>query len=526
MQHIILCETDLYRGHSKVRRPVFFLAMALFLLTAALVLYRIAWLGYPVLPVAKGQTWQLLINAYLTPQNEDNGFSLALPPEHTGNMVVEERVVSGTYTFNIEKQGPNRLGIWSGAGVKSLEEITYRATIHSRPRRTAVTQSPLLSPYPPAISKEERKLAEEGARKWQTLAPIARLQAVSSMLKDDQGDSPPNDAISRQWRLVQQKHGRTEAALALLRAADLPARPVEGLQLVEGVQTAPTRWIEVWTGRAWSNLNPETGEIYPAPAALLPLAVGGLPAFRVTGAEVSGIRWIMNRQVVSQWKLLYERISRSANFLDRWSLLQLPPEFQGTFRILLLVPIGALIISILRNVIGLPTFGIFMPLLIALAFRSTGTLYGVTIFCSVLLVGYAVRSLLDKLHLLLVPRLSVILTLVIACFTLLALLGNKLGLREFMAVGLIPFVILTMTIERFFIIIEESGTREAIITAAGSTAISVMTYGIISWEPLQMTFFVYPELILTVAGLQILLGRYTGYRLSELFRFRSLRGSS
>jgi hypothetical protein len=95
-----------------------------------------------------------------------------------------------------------------------------------------------------------------------------------------------------------------------------------------------------------------------------------------------------------------------------------------------------------------------------------------------------------------------------------------------MAVGLIPFVILTMTIERFFIIIEESGTREAIITAAGSTAISVMTYGIISWEPLQMTFFVYPELILTVAGLQILLGRYTGYRLSELFRFRSLRGSS
>jgi hypothetical protein len=251
-----------------------------------------------------------------------------------------------------------------------------------------------------------------------------------------------------------------------------------------------------------------------------------LPAVRAAGAEVSDIRWTLSRQIVSLWKLLYERISRSANFLDRWSLLQLPPEFQGTFRILLLVPIGALIISILRNVVGLPTFGIFMPLLIALAFRSTGTLYGVTIFCGVLLVGYAVRSLLDKLHLLLVPRLSVILTLVIACFTLLALLGNKLGLRELMAVGLIPFVILTMTIERFFILIEESGTREAIITAAGSTAISVVTYWIISWEPLQLTFFVYPELILAVAGLQTLLGRYTGYRLSELFRFRSMGGAS
>jgi hypothetical protein len=137
-----------------------------------------------------------------------------------------------------------------------------------------------------------------------------------------------------------------------------------------------------------------------------------------------------------------------------------------------------------------------------------------------------VRSFLDRLHLLLVPRLSVILTLVIACFTLLALVGNKLGLRELMAVGLIPFVILTMTIERFFVLIEESGTREALITAAGSVAVSVICYGIISWEPLQFTFFVYPELILTVAALQILVGRYTGYRLSELVRFRNMEGPS
>ena len=293
-----------------------------------------------------------------------------------------------------------------------------------------------------------------------------------------------------------------------------------------GVHTRTAQWIEVLTGRTWTNLNPETGEIYPEKAPLLPLAVGGLPAVAVTGAEVSDIRWALSRQVVSQWKLLYERITRSAHFLDRWSLLQLPPEFQGTFRILLLVPIGTLIIAVLRNVVGLPTFGIFMPMLIALAFRSTGPLYGIAIFCGVLAVGFAVRSFLDRLHLLLVPRLSVILTLVIACFTVLALVGNKWGVRELMAVGLIPFVILTMTIERFFIIIEESGSREALITAAGSIAVSIVTYGIIGWETLQMTFFVYPELILSVAALQILLGRYTGYRLSELFRFRKFEGNA
>jgi hypothetical protein len=241
---------------------------------------------------------------------------------------------------------------------------------------------------------------------------------------------------------------------------------------------------------------------------------------------LSEIRWILNREVVSQWRVHSERIQRSNRFLDRWSLFRLPPEFQQTFRILLLVPIGALIIGLLRNLVGFPTFGIFMPVLLALAFRSTGLVYGLGIFAGVLFVGYAVRRGLDKLRLLLVPRMSVILTLVIASFTLLALVGNKIGLRQLMAVGLLPFVILTMVIERFFVLVEEAGVREGLQTAAGSAAVSIIAYEIISWEPLQLTFFVYPELLAAVAAVQILLGRYTGYRLSEVFRFRSLGGPS
>jgi hypothetical protein len=221
----------------------------------------------------------------------------------------------------------------------------------------------------------------------------------------------------------------------------------------------------------------------------------------------------------------FERILRSNRLLDRWSLFRLPAEFQRTFRILILVPIGALMICLLRNIIGFPTFGIFLPVLIALAFRNTGLAYGLGIFWGVVLIGYVVRRWIEKLRLLLVPRLSVILTLVIVCITVFALLGNKLGLREFMAVGLLPFVILTMTIERFFVIIEEAGVREGLWTAAGSAGVAVVTYGILEIEPFQLTFFVYPELLLAVTAVQVLLGRYTGYRLLELFRFRRFGGA-
>ena len=509
-----------------MRRPTFLLVGALFLLTSGLVLYRIVWLEHPILPMAPGQTWQLLIDVHLLPGSEDSMLSLGLPHEQTGKMIVEEHVFSGRYSFATLKQGPNRMGVWSVSGLAGPEQITYRATILDRPQRKLISQSPLVGLHRSTLNSEEQRSLENVSLAWSGLAPPARLQAIASALQGNWGKERPKETLFPQWLALQQKHGRINVVLALLTAAGLPARPVEGLILTEGVQYTTVRWIEVWTGRAWSNLDPEKGEIYQVSAMLLPLVVGDLPAVSVEGAHVSDIRWILSRQVVNHWRLHFGRVTHSDTFLDRWSLFRLPLEFQITFRILLLVPIGALIISFLRNFIGLPTFGIFMPMLMALAFRSTGLLYGVIIFSGVLGVGYMTRVVLDRFHLLLVSRLSVILTLVIACFTLLALVGNKLGLREFMAVGLIPFVILTMTIERFFVIIEELGVKQALLTTVGSTSVSIITYAIIKWETLQLTFFVYPELLFAVAALQILIGRYTGYRVSELFRFRNLREPS
>jgi len=507
-----------------VKRPAVWLALAFLLLTAALLTYRIVWLGYPVFPTAPGRTWQLLIDAHIKGGGGETTLALAVPSEQVGRMLVEEKVSSGALNFNLLREGPNRIGVWSGTIGPGEEEVNYRAIILIRPGRPYKVDPPTLEKPPLVADKEEQALAERLTKNWIRLAPTARIKAVAAATAGEWGKPFPEDQDIQAWKILQGKHGRVEAFLMLLEASGLPARAVEGFRLFEGIKTRLLTWIEVWTGQRWESLKPETGEVEKNAAVLLPLAMGGLPAARVSGGEISEIRWILSREVVSRWRLHFERTLRSDRLLDQWSLFRLPPEFQQTFRILLLVPIGALMIGVLRNMVGFPTFGIFMPVLMALAFRGTGLGYGLGIFAGVLLIGYGVRRLLDRLRLLLVPRMSVILTLVIACFTGLALVGNKYGLREFMAVGLLPFVILTMTIERFFVIVEEAGIREGLRTAAGSAAVSVITYQIISWEPLQLTFFVYPELLAGVVAIQILLGRYTGYRLSEIFRFRTLKG--
>ncbi len=508
-----------------MKRPAAWLASFLFLSTVAFLAYRIFWLDYPLFPTAPGQTWQLGINARVIPDGGEIKFVLGLPTENAGRMLVEERVASGSLSFNLFREGVNRVGIWSGAADPAGEEVSYRATILVRPRLSPEAQPSGLEPYPGAFEKEDLALAERLAKRWRGLSRPARLRAVAGTSKGEWKSPPPDMRDLQAWKVLGEKHGRLPTLLLLLRAAEIPARVNQGIRLAEGIRTAPVLWIEAWAGPRREILNPQTGEMDRDPPSLLPLATGHSNAASISGGSISDLRWTVHRQVVSQWRLHFERIRRSDRFLDRWSLFRLPREFQETFRILLLVPIGALIMGALRNIIGFPTFGIFMPVLMALAFRSTGLAFGLGIFGGILFLGYGVRRALDRLRLLLVPRMSVILTLVIASFTVLALVGNRLGMREFMAVGLLPFVILTMVIERFFVLIEEAGVGAGLRTAAGSAAVSVIAYGIISWEPLQLTFFVYPELLAVVAAAQVLLGRYTGYRLSEIFRFRDFRGS-
>ena len=94
------------------------LAVALLLLSAALIVYRIIWLGYPVLPTVAGKAWQVSMDAYVKADQQKVKVMIGLPFSYGERMVVEERIHSGTLDFNLLRQGPNQIGVWSGTPVQ------------------------------------------------------------------------------------------------------------------------------------------------------------------------------------------------------------------------------------------------------------------------------------------------------------------------------------------------------------------------------------------------------------------------
>ena len=103
----------------------------------------------------------------------------------------------------------------------------------------------------------------------------------------------------------------------------------------------------------------------------------------------------------------------------------------------------------------------------------------------------------------------------------LSLLSHKLGLERGLSVALFPMVILTMTIERLSITWEERGGGHAFKVALGTLVAATLAHLLMSVPELVYFVFTFPAVLMIMVGFMLAMGRYRGYRLTELFRFKA-----
>lgn len=236
----------------------------------------------------------------------------------------------------------------------------------------------------------------------------------------------------------------------------------------------------------------------------------------------ASVSFTVSRNLADALAMAERRLEVQNENLVKYSLLSLPLQTQQVYQVLLMIPIGAFIMLVLRNLIGIKTYGTFMPVLVALAFRDTGVLAGILLFLSVVGSGLLVRFYLERLRLLLVPRLTAVLIIVVLLMALVSVLSNRLDIEVGLSIALFPMVIMAMTIERMSIAWEERGAGHAIKEAIGTLIVSALAALAMSWNPLEHFVFVFPEILLVLLAFTLMLGRYSGYRITELFRFRAL----
>jgi hypothetical protein len=504
------------------RRHLYALAAVLVVAGLALTTYRATVLDFPLTPGTQRSIWTVETRIQFerfTPGPAK--VSLTIPSLPLGYTIIDENFISRGYGVSVDQEEDRRTALWAIRRAAGDQTVYYRMRVMEDRRageeRAAppfpdvpVLDEPFDSAMDGIVSEVRRRSADVETFTATLLRRMASPDAGDNV-RLFLGDDP--DPI-----------GRARVAQTLLAGARIPAAVLQTLPLPdEGRRVEVVPWLAVHNGQRWLYFDPASGE-EGRPVSSLIWTWDAEPLADVAGGSRESVEFRVSPMMQDALSLAQQQAAGEGSKLARFSLLDLPLQTQQVYGIMILIPIGALVIVLMRNVVGIRTFGTFLPVLVALAFRETELLAGIVLFSLLVAIGLAVRLYLERLHLLLVPRLAAVLTIVVLLMAALSVLSHRLGLEIGLSVALFPMVILTMTIERMSVVWEERGPRDAIIDGLGSMFVASIAYGIMGLSVLQHLAFVFPETLLVVLAGILLLGSYTGYRLSEVRRFRSLAG--
>lgn len=192
-----------------------------------------------------------------------------------------------------------------------------------------------------------------------------------------------------------------------------------------------------------------------------------------------------------------------------------------TVILLLMLPVIAMILAFLKQVIGVTTFGLYTPSIVALSFLALGWPIGLVFLLFILTTGYATRAFMRRWRMLYIPKVAIIITVV--SITLLLLLGLGTLFDIVLARDTIFVLLIMSTLSESFLNVKtEEGLYSAILGTGETILAALLCVFIVQWPWLQSLVLAYPELILFTIAADAMLGRWTGLRLVEYFRFREV----
>jgi len=198
----------------------------------------------------------------------------------------------------------------------------------------------------------------------------------------------------------------------------------------------------------------------------------------------------------------------------------IPPN---TIVLIFLLPVIATLITVFRYVVGSVGFGVFTPVMISVAFIATGLGPGLVLFLVVLLIANLARFILKKIRVHFLPRMSLLLWLICSGVFVLLFLGPQLGFESVTDISIFPILIVILLVENFIEVLIGKSRREAWQMTWQTLLVAILGYFLLNWQFLQSLVLLNPEMVLSLVLLvNILIGRYSGLRLLEYRRFRSI----
>lgn len=193
----------------------------------------------------------------------------------------------------------------------------------------------------------------------------------------------------------------------------------------------------------------------------------------------------------------------------------------STILLVLMLPIIATVVAFMKQVIGLNTLGVYTPSILSLSFIALNFWYGLLIFMILFAVATLVRHALHHYRLLYIPRMAIILTFSSFAILLVLFLGTLFDQR-IDELAIFPILIMATMVEKFVTIQGDKGIKGAMHIGAEVLIVAMICYFVAQWSLLEVLVLGHPEVVLLCLGLNFILARWSGLRITEYIRFREI----
>jgi len=476
-------------------------------------------------------------NLSMTYQSDGSDINIRtyIPEENGRQRILSEQIINNGLDFLVVNDPSGKKANWSG--YSSSQQVAFRYALSMQAIKYQLSPelvipesySGELSPYLRATDAVQVNHPEVLAL-WNLIKPKDNknlLDVLTAIYQHTyrQIEGAPfkgvTDAVTALRLKTASCNGKSRLFIALARLNNIPARLVGGV-ILNGVNKKTShQWLEIYAQNQWIPFGPTNGNFAELPANYLELYRGDQNLFRHTVDINFDYEFSSSQRLVAPavYNHQEEELDNNIDITGLLLSMGLEPKTIGLF---LLFPICTLLITFLRNLIGIKTFGIFLPMLIAAACVFIGYFKGVTGFAFILLTSFIAYHFLDKLKLLKVPRLAAIITINTIIFVLGLLFVGASNRLEFGVLSLFPVIIISFIAEKIHRITEEKDWQELFKRIFGTLLSITGCYLLLASFMLQGLFSYFPESFLLVLAGQIYVGRWTGIRISEMFRFRKI----
>jgi hypothetical protein len=317
-------------------------------------------------------------------------------------------------------------------------------------------------------------------------------------------------------------NGKSRLFVALARRANIPARLVGGIILNVGTKKTSHQWLELYLNGYWVPFDALNNHFAEIPQNYLTLYHGDEFLFTHNPNLIFNYNFNIRKNLAMGKTFQQELLQHPFNSYRAWDVFERLGLPLSLLQIIIMIPFGAFVITIFRNVIGLETFGTFLPALIAAASRQTGLVWGIVGFLLVIGIVALIHYPLEKWRILHNPKMSILMIIVVNVLLAFTIISYNLGLNELSFVSLFPIAVLTITSERFSQMILERGVGRAFKVMLMTLIVIAAAFIAMNSLAIQSLFLALPELFLLLLVMNLWLGRWIGLRMIEFWRFRWL----